>query len=139
RCVMGLESEIDRCVTRALAGEASLETLIAILLTGRPPDPEHDEAWTREQTRVWRMAVDRWTARRQRKAKRKPQHERSATTEPPTVAEVWGVVLQEPSSECWVVPHLTWPRLAGLLRMGSRSAQWYLSQMGWVFEGKGQG
>ena len=140
-----LDAEIDAAVAAALAGHASLETLITRLLLGRDPDPE-DPAWTDpEHRRIWSIAVTRWTvARRKQLGEHEPRQAgflKRRLPPQPTLADVWSEIerVTNANRQWDVGPHLEWKELAARLQMRVRAAIHLIRDtQQWMFVGRGE-
>jgi hypothetical protein len=127
-----LDARINDAVARALAGEASLETLICRMLFGRDPD-HYDATWPRAAMGIWSLAVARYTNARLGADRRCRVHRRA-----PSLTEIWAEIeAATAGSDPWWATPISWPRLAARLGLGDRAAIWILERLNFRLRGRG--
>lgn len=138
--------EINAAVAQALAGHASLETLVCRLVKGRDPHPD-EPVWPAEQRRIWVKAVELYMKARQTPVTRAephrldPSHGGRRSDEPaPSVAQVWDVVERLTPDRPWWALHHGWAVVSAALGMNlrhqRRARYWLCDVQGWRFTGQ---
>ena len=126
---------------RAIAGEASLETLVCRQLYSR--DPHHsDPPWGAVETAAWARAVAMWReARSDTIERRRAGYVNRPVRHQPDLNAIWSEILYEAQlfDNKWDVgSHLKWDRIVGHLGLTKQTAARLLDAQGWVFTGQGK-
>lgn len=138
--------QIRDIVMAAIDGPEPLDTLLAnALFGGTSNKPRYDRDWPDNARNAWYAATRIYMEERRRRNtptyedhERRPLHrERN----PPTLEASWRAVLsfRDPMMMRDQVPGCTWPRLARLMSVSSRTASYHLTELGWRFDGKKSG
>lgn len=127
---------IDALVHEAMHGPTCLDELISLRLFGSlSAVPELWGEWPPAARESWDEAMRRHAEITHGIEERsRPRRRHQA----PTLAEAWAAMLSvaPDPARWWRLPHVTWPMIAPLLDLGTRSAVYYLVQVqGWDLAG----
>lgn len=132
------EWEMREIAARAYIGEGPLEALFNDRVFGEGHDPNGTawKDWPQHARDAWDMTV--WFYRLHRDVDVDPT--KPKTRGGPSLLDTWRVITTlSPSDSPWyLVPGLTWPKVAPLLGIGARSVHYYMVQVhGWELRGRG--